>query len=84
MAIVNFSIPQTLEKRVGGLIRQKGFSSKAEFFRCAAIYFMDTMEKPAVDEEERCCALSAAVEHEVMRQYRGKRLPPLSEQLADI
>lgn len=41
MSIINFAIPQTLEKRAGQTIKENGFAIKAEFFRSAAIYFIE-------------------------------------------
>lgn len=45
MAIVNFSIPTVLNKRVAHAIKQKGFASKAEFFRFAAVHFFGRDEQ---------------------------------------
>jgi len=84
MAIVNFSIPRNLEKRVQETINQKGFASKAEFFRFAAIYFMDIFERRAGSEEERFKHVTYALEQEILRRYRGRKLPSLEKQLADI
>lgn len=84
MSIVNFSIPPTLEKRVGQIIKEKGFSSRAEFFRFAAIQFIDVINKPITSEEERFDYLSNALQQEIIKQFRGKKLPSAEEQLADI
>jgi metal-responsive CopG/Arc/MetJ family transcriptional regulator len=53
MAIVNFSIPAVLEKRVDATIKRKGFASKAEFFRFAAIYYIETLDKPVTIASNR-------------------------------
>lgn len=84
MAIVNFSVPKTLERRVGQIIKEKGFSSKAEFFRFAAIYFMDVADKPFASEDERFDYLTEAIREEVVRKFHGKKLPSAREQLADL
>lgn len=84
MAIVNFSIPKTLERRVEETIYQKGFASKAEFFRFAAIYFMDILGRRAGNEEDRFKHLTNVLEQELSERYRGKRLPSAREQLADV
>lgn len=84
MAIVNFSIPTTLEKRVGQAIREKGFSSKAEFFRYAAIYFIDIVDRPFIDEYERTAYLSNVLSGKLIKRYHGKKIPSVKEQLADI
>ena len=84
MAIVNFSVPRNLDKRVEETINQKGFASKAEFFRFAAIYFMDILGRRAGDEEERLKHLTSVLQQEVSERYRGKRIPSAGEQLADV
>ena len=84
MAIVNFSIPRNLEKRVRETIHQKGFASKAEFFRFAAIYFMDILGRRVGNEEDRFKHLTDALQREIGVRYHGKRLPSASEQLADL
>jgi metal-responsive CopG/Arc/MetJ family transcriptional regulator len=84
MAIINFIVPKNLEKRVVDTIRERGFASKAEFFRFAAIYFMDILEKHVGSEEERFEYLTDALQKEIAASYRGKKSPSLKEQLADI
>ena len=44
MKIVNFLIPVKLDKRIKRVMRKKGIATKTEFFRFAAIYFLDIME----------------------------------------
>jgi Arc/MetJ-type ribon-helix-helix transcriptional regulator len=53
MAIVNFSVPQTLEKQIHTIVKKRGFASKAEFFRCAAVHYLKMMNDPwpAIDPE---------------------------------
>ena len=84
MSIVNFTIPKALEHRVNQITKQKGFASRAEFFRFAAIYFMDVIEKPFASEDERFSYLAREVSREISRQYRGKKMPSIREQLADL
>ena len=83
MAIVNFGIPKTLERRVGEVMKRKGFSTKAEFFRFAAMQFIDSVDKPSLNEEERLDVLTRHLEQEVIRAYRGKKIPSVRKQLAD-
>jgi len=45
MAIVNFSIPKTLESRVNDAVKTGGYASKAEFFRFAAMNLLEKNEK---------------------------------------
>lgn len=49
MAIINFTVPKTLEKQITTTIKNKGFASKAEFFRCAAVYFIKLMQEPMTE-----------------------------------
>ncbi len=84
MSIVNFSIPQVLEKRVDETIRQKGFASKAEFFRFAAVHFIDLLDKPVTSEEERFHFLTKSIKKMISKQYRGRTMPSIQEQLADV
>ena len=84
MSIVNFSVSRNLDKRVEETIHRQGFASKAEFFRFAAMYFMDILGRRVGDEEERFKHLTSALEQEVSERYRAKRIPSTREQLADI
>ena len=83
MAIVNFAIPKPLERRGGEVMKEKGFSTKAEFFRFAAIHFIDVLNKPYITEDERFDYLTHAITDEVTRTYRGKKVPSLRQQLSD-
>ena len=84
MAIVNFAIPAALDKRVGATIKEKGFASKAEFFRFAAVYFMDVIDKPFVTEGERTGYLVGEIEREIRLRKRRGTLPSIRSQLQDI
>ena len=84
MAIINFSVPKTLEKRVAYVIKEKGFASKAEFFRFAAIYFMDVINKPLTNEEQRFNYLTNELKKEIVKRYSGTKLLSAREQLADL
>lgn len=84
MSIINFSIPKTLEQRVNHAIKAKGFTSKAEFFRFAAMYFIHVIDKPFATEDERFSYLTDAITKEIQSEYKGKKLPPLEKQLEAI
>ena len=43
MSVVNFTIPNTLEERIKNIIKVKWFASKAEFFRYAAMNFLEIL-----------------------------------------
>lgn len=83
MAIVNFSLPKTLERRVAAAIKEKGFASKAEFFRFAAVHFLDVIHKPFLNEDDRLAYLTNILSRELRERYRGKKLPSAREQLAE-
>lgn len=84
MTIINFAIPKTLNKRIGLTIKEKGFASKAEFFRFAALFFMDMAAKKAVDEDAKLNYLVSEIAREVTTNYRGKKIPSIEDQLADL
>lgn len=84
MSIVNFSIPSVLEKRVDETIQQKGFASKAEFFRFAAVHFIEELHKPVISEEDRFHFLTKTIKKTVSKHYRGRAIPSAKEQLADV
>ena len=84
MSIVNFAIPKTLEKQIDQTIKQKGFASKAEFFRFAALHFINVIDKPFVTEKDRFDYLTDEIEKSVIKRYKGKKLPSLEEQLVDV
>ncbi len=84
MSVVNFSIPKTLNKRVIQTIKERGFISKAEFFRFAAIYFMDVLSKPISDEDGRLDYLTKKVSNQVTDRFKDKKIHSLKDQLADL
>ncbi|OGL73440.1 hypothetical protein A3E39_01775 [Candidatus Uhrbacteria bacterium RIFCSPHIGHO2_12_FULL_60_25] len=84
MAIINFAVPETLEKRINKTIKEKGFASKAEFFRFAAVHFLDIVQKPFATEDERFNFLSATLQHEITHGHKGKTLPNIKTQLEDV
>lgn len=84
MSIVNFALPKTLEKRVKKTIKDKGFVSKAEFFRFAAVHFIDLLEKPLVSEDAQFSYLTETVRKELAKQYKNRRLPSVEKQMADV
>lgn len=84
MAIINFAVPETLEKRINATIKEKGFASKAEFFRFAAVHLLDIAQQPYTSEDERFRFLHTALRDEIMHRYKGKALPSVKTQLADV
>ena len=84
MSIVNFSIPIILEKRVATVMKQKGFATKAEFFRFAAIYFIDVINKPTITEDERFDILTSTLRKQLQTKYKNKVVPSVRHQLSDV
>ena len=84
MSTINLSISKTLDKQVAQVVKQKGFSNKAEFFRFAAINFINVVNRLEVDEEKRFDYLTEALSKEIIKKYRSKKIPSLKQQLADI
>lgn len=80
MPIINFSIPPALLKKIEALMQEKGFSSKAEFFRYLTHMYIDLRTNK---EEQRMAALTAEM-NKILEKFDGKRFPSLEEQLADI
>ena len=46
MPIANFQLSAQLDKRIKNEAEGLGFSSRAEFFRSAAIYYLNVVKKP--------------------------------------
>ena len=80
MSIVNFAIPKTLEGRVDEVMETKGFASKAEFFRFAAMFFMESVSPKYKDEDERLASLTKELKQRITKAYGGKKLPSAREQ----
>lgn len=87
MPIVNFSIPKTLEKRIDKTVQEKGFASRAEFFRLAAIHQLSIPQEilnEKAKEEAKTQYLVKAIQEKVSQNYKGKKIPSIKEQLKDI
>ncbi|MBL7045110.1 MAG: hypothetical protein ISR98_00715 [Parcubacteria group bacterium] len=83
MAIVNFAVKKPLDDKIKKVIKENGFSSKAEFFRLAAINFIQS-ENKKIDEDERMNYLTSEFRRTIIRNFSGKKLPSLRKQLSDI
>ncbi len=85
MPIVNFSVPTSLDKRIVEMIKKKGFSSKAEFFRFAAIHLMDVVTPSTTEKEaQKTIELTDLITKEISRLYKGKKLPSIRAQLENV
>jgi metal-responsive CopG/Arc/MetJ family transcriptional regulator len=83
MSIVNFSIPKVLEKRIVQTIKERGFASRAEFFRFAAINFIDSTEKITLSDEQYFNHLSKELSLKISEKFGGKKMPSIKKQLAE-
>lgn len=83
MSIVNFEVKKPLEQKIKKAINEYGFSSKAEFFRFAAINFL-AQEKQKISEEEKLNYLATELRRTITKKLQGKKVPSLKKQLADI
>ena len=84
MGSINFTVPQSLEKRVSEVIKQKGFTSKAEFFRMAAIFLVDALGRPSDSDEKQFGLLARSLKSEISARYQSKKIPSLRAQLKNI
>jgi hypothetical protein len=84
MTVINFAIPANLDKKVQKAIKEYGFTSKAEFFRFAALNFLGVVEAPTTDFEAEADRLSKEIEALLIKKFKGKKLPSLREQLDNI
>lgn len=87
MSVVNFSIPKPLAQRIAEAIRLQGFASKAEFFRFAAMGALRMFRNPLVSVSSIDDDFAMAEEElasTIRRKFKGKKLPSLREQLADL
>lgn len=81
MAIVNFTVPEILERKIKEVIKKKGFASKAELFRFAVLRYLDDTEKLPLGSNPRIAALSNALEREMLEKLGRFPLPPIEAQL---
>jgi len=77
MPVINFSVPQSLDKRIHTAVKIKGFPSRAELFRYAVIRYLDdiidrSVGERSLDENPRVKALTSDIEDIVLRRYHRK------------
>ncbi|OHA72926.1 MAG: hypothetical protein A3A27_02195 [Candidatus Wildermuthbacteria bacterium RIFCSPLOWO2_01_FULL_47_18] len=80
MAVINFTIPARLESNVQRAIRKNGFASRAEFFRMAAVNYL----QQDLDIKDQINMLTKAIAQEIELRYKGKKIPPVEDQLKDL
>lgn len=81
MSIVNFAIPQVLEKRIKETIKEKGFASRAELFRFAVIRYLDEEEFLPLAQNQNISALSTKLGAVIKEKIGAKKLPGLQQQM---
>jgi len=84
MSIVNFSIPKTLEQIISQTIKEKGLASKAEFFRFAAVNYLDEACKLPLNDNFKIGWLSSALDEALYKKFKNRRLPSVKKQLAKL
>ena len=82
MSIVNFGITKPLEQKINKIIKKQGFASKAEFFRFAAINYINIfgtdISQKAYEEAVR------SFKKDLRKKINLNQLPPLEEQMQDV
>jgi metal-responsive CopG/Arc/MetJ family transcriptional regulator len=84
MSVINFTVTEPLAKKINKVIKEWGFTSKAEFFRFIAINFIDKHENRFANEKEMYEYYGNKFEKAANKKFKNKKLPPLSEQLKDL
>ncbi len=84
MTIVNFSITEPLSKKINRVIKEWGFSSKAEFFRFIAINFVERSERREAKAKAELTQACHDLEKTALKKLKGKHLSSLEDQLSDL
>ncbi len=83
MAIINFKITKPLEKKIIEAIKRQGFNSKAEFFRFAAMQFIEKNDS-VVSDDDKLAYLTNELEKTLNAKLGNKKLPSLEKQISSI
>ncbi|MBI5755124.1 hypothetical protein HZA41_02815 [Candidatus Peregrinibacteria bacterium] len=83
MSIINFTITQPFEKKVQKVIKEQGFTSKAEFFRFSALFFIYNIPKIDITEAEYQKGINEFTTA-VSKKFKNTQFPSLEEQFADL
>ncbi len=81
MSVVNFTITQALEKKVGQMVKELGFSSRAEFFRFLAINFIANQRSSEEISYERSIQELSSL---IQKKAKKKPFRSLESQMADL
>lgn len=83
MSIVNFSITAPLEKQINRVIREDGFTSKAEFFRFSAQAYLEKRRSTKERLAESVARLEKLFD-EKLKDVDMSKWPSDEEQLKDL
>ncbi len=83
MSVINFTLTKPLEQKVNQVIKKEGFTSKAEFFRFAALNYIQNLRGTDISQEEFEGTVRA-LKNTIRKVYKNKKIPSLREQLSDI
>ena len=83
MSVINFTITKPLEKKVAKAIKEQGFTSKAEFFRFSALFFIYNIQKTDITATEYKKGIETLT-MSVLQKFKNAKLPSLEEQFADL
>ena len=85
MTVVNFSITTQLSNKINKAIEEKGFSSKAEFFRFAVMQYLENSNESKRDKtEESFEETMEELAHLLSKKYKNKELPSVEEQFNSL
>lgn len=84
MSIANFSITKPLEKKINQVIKTQGFTSKAEFFRFAALMYIQNLGRSKEPTDAEYESSMNELAQAMRKAYEKKPFPRLEEQLADL
>lgn len=84
MSNTNFSLTKPLEKKINHVIKKYGFASKAEFFRFAAMNYIQAVDQPNDISDAEYTAAINDLKNAIHEKFKNKVLPSLEEQFADL
>lgn len=84
MTIANFTVTKQLDRRINALIKDQGFSSKAEFFRFAIYNYFNILNGSECNLDKKYKDAMDDLAKAIAKNFKGKKLPTLEEQLADL
>lgn len=79
MSIINFAVTKPLEKQINQVIKDRGFTSKAEFFRFVTLLYLQ--RESATAEDKRYKTAVNELKTALHAKFATKKLPSLRQQL---